>query len=172
MDRVLDRTVSFAIVVVSIVFVGVVTHRYLLTSKISPALAAEVPIGEKLDLPGTSWEANGHTVVVALRKGCRFCDESAPFYRRLNKEISDRQNISIIAVMPDTVENSREHLKNLEVPFSDIKEARLKSVRVSATPTLLIVDKTGIVIAGWIGRLSLENEQEVIETLIRLCKTG
>ena len=172
MDKILNRTVNVAIIIVSIVFAGVVIHRYLVTNNAYPALAAEIPVGKKLDLPGTNWEANGHTVVVALRKGCRFCDESASFYQRLNRDISGRKDISIIAVLPDTVENSREHLNKLEVPFSEIKEAHLKSVKVSATPALLLVDKTGTVIAGWIGKLSSEKEQEVIETFVRLSRAG
>ncbi|MDX2041862.1 MAG: thioredoxin-like domain-containing protein [Acidobacteriota bacterium] len=170
MDKILDRAVSLAIIIVSIVFVGVVIHKYLIADKGSSASAAEVPLGKKLDLPDIDWEANGHTLVVALQKGCHFCNESAPFYQKLNKEMSGRQNVSIVAVLPDSVENSREHLKKLEVPFNDIRQARLKSARVSGTPTLLVADKTGTVISGWIGKLSSDKEGEVIETIIRLSR--
>ncbi len=170
MDKILDRAVSIAIIIVSIVFVGVVIHKYLIADKGSSASAAEVPLGKKLDLPDVNWEANGHTVVVALQKGCHFCSESAPFYQKLNQEMSGKQNVSIVAVLPDTVENSREHLKKLDVSFNEIKQARLKSVLVSATPALLVADKTGTVIAGWVGKLSSDKEGEVIETIIRLSR--
>lgn len=172
MDKILDRAVSLAIIIVSIVFVVVVIHKYLIADKGTSALAAEVPLGKKLDLPGVNWEANGHTVVVALQKGCHFCNESAPFYQKLNHEMSGKQNMSIVAVLPDTVENSRDHLKKFEVSFGEIKQARLKSVLVSATPTLFVTDKTGAVIAGWIGKLSPEKEAEVLQTLAQLSLTN
>jgi len=172
LDKVLDRSVSIAIIIASVVFVGVVAHKYLIANKRSSALSAEVPIGKKLDLPDINWEGNDHTVVIALQKGCNFCSESAPFYRRLHREISSKQNISIVAVLPGTVENSREHLKTLEVPFNEVRESRLKSIGVSATPTLLVADKTGTVIAGWIGKLSSEKETEVLEALTRLSQNN
>lgn len=168
MDKILDRIVNLAIITVSIVFVGVVVNKYLIANKSSPPLAAEIPIGKQIDLPGVNWESNRNTVVVALRKGCPYCDESAPFYQRLNSEIFGRKNVSILAVLPDTVENSREHLKKLNIPFGEVREARLKSVKVSATPTLLLVDKTGAIVAGWVGKLSHDEENKVLETLARL----
>ncbi|MGH9800030.1 MAG: peroxiredoxin family protein [Blastocatellia bacterium] len=168
MDKILDRAVSIAIIIASIVFVGVVAHKYLIAYKGSSASAAEVPLGKKLDLPDVNWEANGHTVVVAIRKGCPYCDESAPFYQRLNSEISRQKNVAIVAVLPDAIENSREHLKKLGVPFSEVREARLRSVNVSATPTLLLLDKTGVVVGGWIGKLSKAEEDKVLEVLARL----
>lgn len=73
-----------------------------------------------------------------------------------------------MAVLPDTVENSREHLKKLELPIEDVREARLKSVKISATPALFVVDKTGTVVAGWIGKLSPDEESEVLEALVQL----
>lgn len=168
LDKVLDRSVSIAIIIASVVFVGVVAHKYLIADKRSQALSAEVPIGKNLDLPDINWKGNGHTVVIALQKGCNFCSESAPFYRRLQREISGRRNISIVAVLPSTVENSREHLKALETPFNEIRQSQFKSIGVSVTPTLFIADDTGTVTAGWIGKLPAEKETEVLEALTRL----
>ncbi len=172
LDKVLDRAVSIAIIIASIIFVGVVAQKYLFANKGSSASPAEVPIGLKLDLPEINWERNGHTVVIALQKGCKFCSESAPFYRRLHREISNMQNLSIVTVLPSAVENSREYLKTLEVPFTEIRESRLKPIGVSATPTLLVADKTGTVIAGRIGKLSLEAETEVLSALSRLSQNN
>lgn len=170
LDKVLDRSVSIAIIIASVVFVGVIAHKYLIENKRSLALTAEVPVGKKLDLPDINRSGNGHTVIIALKKGCNFCSESAPFYRRLHQEISSQQNIPLVAVLPSAIEDSRKYLEALEVPYDDVRVSGLKSVGVSATPTILIADKTGTVVAGWIGKLSSEKETEVLETLTRLSK--
>lgn len=172
LDKVLDRAGSIAIIIASIVFVGVVVHKYLIAEKRASAPPDKIPIGKKLDLPGINWEGNGHTVVIALQKGCIYCTESAPFYRRLNQEISGKQNISIVAVLPNTVENSREHLKDLEMPFNEVRQSQFKSIGVSVTPTLLVADKTGTVISGWVGKLPSEKETEVLQVLTRLSQNN
>src|SRR5882672_1689084 len=172
LDKMLDRSSSIAIILASIVFIGVVVNKYLIANKRASALPAEVPIGKKLDLPDINWEGNGHTVVIALQKGCMFCSESAPFYRRLNQEFSRKQHLSIVAVLPDTVENSREHLKALDMPFNEVRQAQLKSIGVSGTPTLLVADKTGTVISGWVGRLPSEKETEVLQILTQLSQNN
>jgi thioredoxin-related protein len=172
LDKVLDRAGSIAIIIASIVFIGVVVHKYLITEKGTSDLPDKIPIGKKLDLPDINWEGNGHTVVIALQKGCIYCTESAPFYRRLNQEISGKQNISIVAVLPNTVENSREHLKALEMPFNEVRQSQFESIGVSVTPTLLVADKTGTVISGWIGKLPSEKETEVLQMLTRLSQNN
>jgi thioredoxin-related protein len=172
LDKILDRAGSIAIIIACIVFIGVVVHKYLIADKRASALPAEVPIGKKLDLPDVTWEGNGHTVIIALQKGCIFCDKSASFYRRLNHEISKKRNISIVAVLPDTVEDSREHLKVLDMPFNEVRQSQFKSIGVSGTPTLLVADKTGTVINGWVGKLSSEQETEVLQVLTRLSQNN
>ena len=44
----------------------------------------EVKAGDKLaSLDGWDWGAQDRTLVLVLRKGCHFCEDSAPFYQRL-----------------------------------------------------------------------------------------
>ncbi len=45
---------------------------------------AWVKVGDQLpSLPAYDWKAHDRTLVLALRNGCRFCEESIPFYRKL-----------------------------------------------------------------------------------------
>src|SRR5215475_7166642 len=107
LDKILDRSASVAIIIASIVFVGVVTYKYLIANKSSSTLPTDIPIGKKLDLPNINWQGNGYTVVLALQKGCTFCSESVPFYQRMHQEFSGKQNIPIVAVLPTPLEISR-----------------------------------------------------------------
>jgi thiol-disulfide isomerase/thioredoxin len=172
LDKILDRAASIAIITASIVFLGVAAYKYLIINNHYSTLPAKVPIGKKLDLPNINWEGNGLTVLIALQTKCPFCRESAPFYQRLHREFSGKQNISLVTVFPEPVENSREYLKALEVPFNEIRESSLSSIGVSVTPTLLVVDKTGTVIHGWLGKLPSEKESKVIALLAKVSQSN
>lgn len=167
MDKILDRSVSIAIIISSIVFTTIVINKYLFTHKRASDLPT-TPIGKKLDFPDINWEGQDYTVIIALQEGCAFCSESGYFYRQLTQEVSEKNNLAIVAVLPNAVESSREYMKTLGVPINEIRQSPLISIGISSTPTLLIADKTGTVVSGWVGKLSSEKETEVLQILARL----
>jgi thiol-disulfide isomerase/thioredoxin len=68
-----------------------------------PLQANEVKAGDRLTpLKGWNWSAHDRTLVLALRKGCHFCEDSAPFYQRLvGKQADHGTNVAIVAIFPD-----------------------------------------------------------------------
>ena len=53
-----------------------------------------------------------------------------------------------------SLEESRNYLNKLGVSVSDVVQSSLRSVGVSGTPTLLLVDNEGSVTGSWVGKLS------------------
>ena len=118
--------------------------------------------GSTLSVPGIDWAESGETVVLALSNKCHFCSESAPFYKRLVRELSQRKDVRIVAVFPQEISEAKEYLSKLEVPIYEVKQARLDSFGIKGTPTLVIVDHTGVVKYAWVGRLTTDKESEVL----------
>src|SRR5260370_4830769 len=89
------------IVIVLAVLVGSVFLKDRL-STVAPESSA-VKAGDKLaNLDGWDWGAHDQTLVLALRKGCHFCEDSVPLYQRLDThQHPPRPNSSIVAVFPD-----------------------------------------------------------------------
>jgi len=54
----------------------------------------------------------------------------------------------------------------LGVPVGDIQRAELASLKIAGTPTLLLVDRRGVVENVWVGQLTDQGEADV------LSKTG
>lgn len=104
-------------------------------------------------------------MILYLSTTCRYCHESAPFYKRLLEKHSNDKNVKLIAVLPQKIEESKEHLKSLGVNINDVYNAQLTSIGVRATPTLLLVDESGIVSEQWRGKLTEDKEKEVFEKL-------
>lgn len=135
------------------------------TSPVTTTPPKITPIGKAMPLENVDWKNNKKTLVLYLSTACRFCNESSPFYKRLVEKYSDGKNIKLVAVLPQTIDVAKEHLKSLNVNINDVYNTQLKSIGVTATPTLLLVDESGIVSEMWKGKLSDDKETEVLNKL-------
>ena len=124
----------------------------------------EVKAGDRLiSLNGWDWGAHDRTLLLVLRKGCHFCEDSAPFYQRLvAKQQQDRSNTAIVAAFPDAADAAKEVVQSQRLGVQAIAGVQLRRLKVSGTPTLLLVDNRGTVLNTWIGVLSPRQELEVI----------
>ena len=100
-----------------------------------------------------------------LQKGCRFCTESAPFYQRLIKETADRNDVKLIALFPQSVTEGKQYLDQIGVNFSDIRQVPPSQVKVSGTPTLILVNESGVAVDVWRGKLPPDAEAQVLSKL-------
>jgi len=124
----------------------------------------EIPAGTKISLSETDWSANRKTLLLVLQKGCKFCTESMPFYKTLIEK-SKEKGVKIVAVLPDSREESLRYLKENGVEIQEIRQSRLGSLNVRGTPALMLIDDKGEVSNSWIGLLPSEKEAAVMEKL-------
>ena len=162
----LEVLTNLAIIVAAVLLSVVLIKNYLLPyySKDGPR-DFSVPAGAKVSLPGVDWSNNNQTLLLVLQKGCHFCTESAPFYQRLVRETAGRENIHLIAVLPQAFDESKKYLDDLGVAIEEVKQAQLDSIGVYGTPTLILVNNQGVVITSWVGKLSADGEAEVLRRL-------
>jgi thioredoxin-related protein len=132
----------------------------------------EVKAGDRLaHLDGWDWGAHDRTLMLVLRKGCHFCEDSVPFYQRLvATQLQDGSTTALIAVYPDTEDAVKEVMKSEGLNVRGLAGVPLEGLKVSGTPTLLLVDKSGRVLNTWIGVLSPRQELEVMKAVA--CRSG
>ncbi|HEX8567442.1 MAG TPA: hypothetical protein VF648_17520, partial [Pyrinomonadaceae bacterium] len=140
-----------------------IIQKYLLPSSNQPERAAPV-IGKQMNLSDVNWAGQPKTLVLALSTSCHFCNESAPFYRRLLEETKGK-NIRFIAVFSTKTEDSIKHLEKLGINGFEVKQAPISALDASGTPTLILTNDKGEVTNFWIGRLPANKESEVINQL-------
>jgi len=63
------------------------------------------------------------------------------------------------------VKEAQDYLNRLGVSVDEVRQASLAEFGVRGTPTLLLVDDSGIVKNFWIGKIPLEQETDVLEAL-------
>jgi hypothetical protein len=130
-----------------------------------PPQTDEVKAGDKLvSLKGWDWGAQDRTLVLVLRKGCHFCEDSAPFYQRLVAQQQAGSKTAIVAVFPDSDDVAKEVVQTEGLGIPAVAGVPLERLKVSGTPTLLLVDSSGKVLNAWDGMLSPRQELEVMRT--------
>ena len=127
-------------------------------------LPPQVKVGQSLDLRGIDWQSSRSTLVMALQTTCHFCSESAPFYRRL-VAAAGQSHVPIVAVLPEAKHESEAYLRELQVDVPNVRQVSFRDIQIRGTPTLLLVDRTGVVRQMWVGKLPADREQDVLDQL-------
>lgn len=165
--RKIELVANLAIIVVAILLGVVLIRSYILRgpSAVQTPEPAPVRAGTKLSLPNVDWKANGRTLVLALSTQCHFCTESVPFYQRIVQQRAAAGNLRLVAVFPQTVDESKEYLRKLGLAVDDIQQTQFDSIGVKGTPTLIMADDAGTVTESWRGKLPREKESELLARL-------
>lgn len=162
--KIIETVTNIAILCVCLAFGWSLIHSRFISASSASGHELTRLEGETLKpLPGYSWQSRPDTLILAIRRGCHFCEDSLPFYRKLGElQKSDKLSANVLAVMPDDPESGSEFLRKNDVAVPGVFNLSLDALDVSGTPTLLLVNASGRVQKAWIGRLSPEAETSVI----------
>lgn len=167
-SRLLGRTADVAFIAACVIVSAFAIARW--TAPTTPELQAatlETVIGTRLDAQVAS-DLSGPTVVVAVSTQCRFCTESADFYRRLvSAQAAAKGQWQLAFYGLQSPDQVREYLAALGVECLDVRPLT-SALRVTATPTLLITGADHVVLRAYSGRLSSAQERETLRFLREL----
>jgi hypothetical protein len=113
------------------------------------------------------WHSHRETLLLALREGCHYCRDSAPFYKRLTElERSGAiKDFHILAVFPDPREIAGSLLESEKLDLDFVSSVDFKALGITGTPTAVLVDKSGKVLDLWVGELNDIEQQTLIDKL-------
>lgn len=119
----------------------------------------------RVSIAGVDFSKSSETVLLAVAKDCHYCTESARFYRRLVQGLSEARDLRIIAISPDAPSDCQWYLNTLGISINEVKQVHLSSLGVRNVPTVVVVDRSGIVKNVWIGKLPPKTESEVMRAI-------
>ncbi len=158
--RFVEGAVSALTMVAAIVFLASAGGYFF-----SPVQGTDAPrTGVPVNLTGVDWASNRLTLIIALQTDCVQCEASMPFYRDLIA--SNRQGaFQPLVVVPHskTIGESLLTAAGLAVP--EVRQADFAKLRIPGTPSLILVDNSGVVRKVWVGRLSPVREDAVFDRL-------
>jgi peroxiredoxin len=157
----LELAANIAIVIVAVLIAILFVKNY---SQRQTDPQRTIALGSKFALKNVDWQSSDKNLVFAVSTQCHYCTESAEFYRRLVEECK-RQHVRTIAVLPQPFPEAEAYLKGEGVTVDEVRQATLSDLEINGTPTLLLVDHSGLVKHVWLGKLPSEKESDVVTTL-------
>jgi hypothetical protein len=160
----IELIANLSIIAVAILLCGILISLCL-PQPPSKAVIAESPrilSGTKLTLPGLEWGKSSQTLLIVISTNCHFCTESAPFYQHLAQQKAGRRDIRMVAILPQSAAEAQKYLSAQGVSVDEIRQSAPGAVYARATPTLILVDRTGSVVESWVGKLPPQTEEEVL----------
>jgi hypothetical protein len=125
----------------------------------------------RVELPAAVFgdTGKGPVALLVLSTKCRFCTESVPFYRRLlRSEVVQQGRLSLGVVSLQPVDEMRRYLAANDLAIERVIPGSLLGLRVRGTPTLVLLNETGVVESSWVGRLNDVQENDFAEATRRL----
>jgi len=108
-------------------------------------------------------DAERQTLLIFVRDGCRYCDASMEFYRRLG---TSQRKVRLAVVSYDPRETLSEYVSRHRLQVDLVRSVPRGSLKLQGTPTLLLVGVDRRVQAIWSGQLqSADQEKEVLRAI-------
>ena len=164
----INMVVNLAIILV-VALIGVAIARRYVPSFRSQNKNHDYRVapGKNVALPGVDWQKNGETLLLVLDTKCAFCTASAPFYQEITRDAARNRSVRVVAVLPESVAESKQYLSDLNVPIDEVRQASFEALGVQGTPTLILVNRNGQVDQSWPGKLLPDQETEVLKRIGR-----
>jgi hypothetical protein len=146
----------FDVIVNCIVILACVGLLYKLFIEPELKKPQRIKPGDKIALQDVNFGASSHSLVAFLSTTCPHCEASIPFYKR----IMEKSHIPVIGAFPSP--NGLEYAVKNGLMFAQTVKANFRELKIHGTPTLVLVDSSGITIKVWSGRLPTDKETEVL----------
>jgi len=160
--------ITTILVVVFFVTVGVIyVHGRLYKKQVDPkgsTVAKDLRIADALKL---DYKTHSRTLILVLDKDCVYCERSAGFYKRLlDLQGTTAGNTQLVAVLPNDDWEAKQYLRKEGLEgLPHLANVKLDELKITARPSLILVDRRGRVLESWTGQLDDEREKQVIEAI-------
>lgn len=167
-----DRAISRASVVASfsLVLGLAATVGYVAWPRIADAVGftpAKAPpayvSGQQVDAPAAWYEKAPYTLVLFARANCGACEKARPFLAELIRGVEGRSAV-VMAGPSATRQEDAEFARSLGIPDEHIAVVP-PSLRVRATPTLVLVNQQGLILEAWEGVGSPEHQEAIVKAV-------
>lgn len=161
-----DAWINIAILLTcSVVLVAVIERRAENRAAIRQNTPEPFKAGEPAEaLPGVTYRStrDQSTLVMYVSSACHFCAASMPFYEKLHETAVTRGTTRLVAVSDEPASTLTAYLQQHNV---DVDEVVSYGGRAKPTPTLVLVDSSGMIRSVWVGQQGADGEQAILKAI-------
>lgn len=159
----MNRLLNAAIIVAAVFLLGLLAKK--LFWERPPDHNYRIATNARLAIKDIDWTKADRTVLIALGNECKYCADSAGFYRRLMQGLANNHDTRVMALFPEKESGGEAYLRELGIPISELSYVSLSSLGIKELPTVAILDRAGTVTDMWIGKLPPRIESVVLRKL-------
>jgi len=153
----------------AVVITTVVVLNFVGLGPSASSTRAEPPTykpGDSFEVPvEMSFDTADKTIVLVLRSTCVFCTESMPFYRTLIAAAKSGGVTQAIVLGSEDEQTTRTYVSQHALEVDRVASVPSTSLKVSGTPTVVLVDRKGKVQNVWVGRPSSSDQRKMLEAV-------
>ncbi len=127
------------------------------------APAAAYNAGEKFDGPAEWFNTHDATLVIFGRASCAACEKAQPFLKSVVERMRGRAGV-VMAHPPGAESDDVAYARSIGVADDRIRTVGA-GLRVHATPTLVLVDRTGAILDAWEGAGPPERQAAIVKAV-------
>lgn len=139
---------------------------------IKPAVPPPPPpayiAGESIDVPSSWYSSSARTLVLFARDSCGACQKAQPFLKTLVAGLEHKAAVVMAHPAGTDVEDVA-FAKSLGLADANIHVVTA-NLRVKATPTLVLVNQQGEILAAWEGAGKADKQAEIVKTISEFTK--
>jgi len=164
--RFLEATTSVAVLLgaVVIIYVGLWSHFH---EGAKPQLSVGLRTGATLHMPPNVGNGGAtKTLIMAMNTACGYCQESVPFYRKLSEGWRKAsESARLVAIFPNGEDDVKHFLRDNQLDVEASSSVDFGPLKITGTPTLILVGENGEIRDFWVGKLSADQEEQVIKSI-------
>lgn len=119
--------------------------------------------GQHVDVPAAWYDSSPKTLIIFGRASCVACEKAQPFLKGLVTRLNGRA-AAVFAHPSGADADDIAFAKSIGITSDRIVRVDA-SLRVRATPTLLLVDQTGTVLEAWEGAGPPERQSAILKAI-------
>jgi hypothetical protein len=164
--RLLEKAANVAVIAGMAVFIAVIVSDKLDKRPARPQGGAELAnrlLGKPMRIPGIQFPTSRNSLVLVLSADCHFCRESLPYCKVLASKSAGK--LDVVAVLPQPLPEAEAYLQQAAVPATRVISTSLGDIGVPATPSILLLDRTGKVQDAWVGVVDAAKQRRILSRL-------
>jgi len=101
---------------------------------------------------------------------CPFCIHSLPLYQEISSSIASTGGTSdlVVASLTPDIDGVKSLLDSHGIKAAKIVQAKAADLEVTGTPTVYLLDRSGIVRWAYLGEMTRTKEKELLAALAKL----
>ena len=158
-----DSTTNLILSIAAVILVAVVIFNQFQRPAAPKAPGSEM-VSQHVSLDKTGFHNGKPKLIIAIRKGCKFCEESMPFYRRLADapKIVTKKWDMLMMTIPGQYD-PKQYLEENKIQKDNLP--LLPELKITGTPTIVVLDSHEKVTKVYLGKLTPNKENELLKDL-------